>query len=98
MRMRGRAPRRYAPSWLSRTPANTGRRRADEAIGPGRPLGFLQRVVPGEDVRKRLSEMVGELFGDVDRTVLAAGAADRNGEIAAIRLHELADPPVQELG
>src|SRR5580693_2428048 len=89
MRTRGRAPRRYAPSWLWRTPANTGRPRAES--------GFLQRVVPGQDVRIRLSEMIREFFGDVDRTVLAAGATDRNGEIAAIRLRELADTPLQEL-
>jgi len=37
-----------------------------------------------------LPEMLGQAFGDVDGAVLAAGAADRDGEVAAIGLDESA--------
>src|SRR6266403_5706409 len=111
--MRGRAPTRYAPSWRWTTPVNIARHRptacltndrlragarlAGQASRAGARSLFLQGIVPGQDLRETFSKMLGELLGDVHRTVLAAGAPDSNGQIAAIRLCEFADAPVQEL-
>jgi hypothetical protein len=39
-----------------------------------------------------LLEVLGEPVGDVHRTVLAAGAAHRDREIAAVGLGKLRDP------
>src|SRR6267378_1473745 len=110
--MRGRGPTRFAPSWRSRTPVNIARHRpracptndrlraGDTLVGRAQESArsvLLQRIVPGQDLREAFSKMLGELLGDVHRTVLAAGAPDGNGQIAAIRLCEFADAPVQEL-
>src|SRR5882762_4686151 len=100
--MRGRAPTRYAPSWRWTTPVNIARHRptaclTNDRLRAGARSLFLQGIVPGQDLRETFSKMLGELLGDVHRTVLAAGAPDGNGQIAAIRLCEFADAPVQEL-
>src|ERR1700678_777853 len=93
MRTRAHAQTKYAPSWRWKTHANIARRRAED----GGALVLLQRIVPGQRVREGLAKMFRELLGDVHRAVLAAGAADRDGEIAAVRLRELPDAPVQEV-
>ena len=59
-------------------------------------LVFLQRVVPREHVRMGFAEMFRELLGNVHRTMLTPGAADGDGQIAAIRLRKLADALFQE--
>src|SRR5271165_1048294 len=89
--MRGRAPTRYAHSWCWKMRAATVPHPSN-----GSPSVFLQGIVAGEDLRVALAKMPGELLGYVHRAVLAAGAADRNGEIAAIRLGEIPYPPLQE--
>ena len=59
--------------------------------------GLPQRVVPCEDLRVALSEVLGQPFGDVHGTVLAAGAADCDGQITAARLRELRDARRSEI-
>ena len=70
------------------------RARAEEIrafLAESRGQGFRQRVVPGEHLRVAVPEVRGQLLGDVHRAMLAAGAADRDGQIAAVRLRELRD-------
>src|SRR5271168_1288043 len=102
--MLGRAPTRYAHSWCWKIRAATGPHPSNGSLARGSPVRgslapsvFLQGIVAREDLRVALAKMLGELLGYIHRAVLAAGAADRNGEIAAIRLGEIPDPPLQEL-
>ena len=53
-------------------------------------LVLLQRVVPHQHLRVGLAEMLRELLGNVNGTMPAPCATDRNGQITAIRLRELA--------
>src|ERR1700677_1272233 len=60
--------------------------------------GFLQRVVPCEHLRINTAEVPRQLLGDVHGSMLAAGAADGDGEVAAVGLGELADAGGEEFG
>ena len=52
--------------------------------------------MPDHDKVARFAEMPGQGFGDVDRAMLAAGAADRHGQIAALARLEARQPRRQE--
>ena len=55
-----------------------------------------QRVVTHEELRILRPEMRGQSFDQVHRTVLAAGAADRDGQVAAMRLFVFRQPALEE--
>jgi len=57
---------------------------------------FVQGIVPRQNLRVRFAEMFRQLLGDVHRTVLAAGAADGDGQVTAICLGEFAHPFLEE--
>src|SRR5580692_9827813 len=61
-------------------------------------LGLLQRIMPHQHLRVGLAEMLRELLGNVNRTMPASGATDGDGQIAPIRLQELAQALLEKGG
>ncbi len=49
-----------------------------------------------QDVVVRLAQFAGEAIDQVDRAVAAAGAADADGDVAALAAPELGQPGAQE--
>src|SRR3984957_19472919 len=94
--MRAPAARKYARSSRWKIPGSFARCARSRSRSLSQHSGLLQGVVPREDLRETLAKMLGELLGDVDRAVLTAGAAHRDGQVAAVRLREFADAAVQE--
>src|ERR1700761_5154947 len=78
-----RGPRKSASSCSWSTHASTA-------------LVLLQRIVAREYLRKRLAKMLRQLLGDVHGAMLPAGAADCNGQVAAVGLGEFGDALLEE--
>src|SRR4029077_16407251 len=61
-------------------------------------LGVRQAAVARGDVAEVAGELLGQAIDDVDRSMLAPGAADRDREIAAVARLVLRDAAAHEAG
>src|SRR5262245_42551100 len=79
-------------SWIS----SERRRRLRPECRRAGTVSLFQPVVPGQHFPAFLLEMLSQTFHHVDRAVVAAGAADGDRQVLAVRGLELRDPELQE--